>query len=233
MKLFLFFFIYFSVISCYYCPYRNYTYIDTVYNSALTDASVAEEHEIIPLISITPKNPNLTFSYIDNGQWLKVVSLTSWSGYIDLIGSKILTPRIIWVTVDPQLRHACKDFCHIDDFDLRLKQLLGLHPNSTSTYIVELWVQLDSLFRPCLSPDITSDNCSLSYSSDISSTHIQWVKDLSSISYHPYTGYPWTRLGYTYDWSESTHHGLNEFIISSHTHIIVDNVIDYYKYCCN
>ena len=232
MKLFLLFLTYLYLVNGQHCSYRNYTHINSQYNLALEDSKIAEHHEIIPLMSITPNNPNLTFITIDNEQWLKVVSLTSWSGYIHLIGSKVSTDRLIWVTLDPQLRSACENFCDVQDFDLRLKQLLGLHPNSTGTYIVELLVQLDSLYRPCLSPDITSYNCTLSYPSDVSSTHIQWVEYLSSISYHPYTGYPWTRLGYTYDWSSNTHYGLYEFIISSHAHIIVYNIIDYYEYCC-
>ena len=45
--------------------------------------------------------------------------------------------------------------------------------------------------------------------------------------------YPWTRLGYTYDWGDSTTHvGLSEFILEQNATVMVKSVtstVDYLK----
>jgi len=45
--------------------------------------------------------------------------------------------------------------------------------------------------------------------------------------------YPWTRLGYTYDWGDSaTHVGLSEFILEQNATAVVESVtstVDYLK----
>jgi hypothetical protein len=43
--------------------------------------------------------------------------------------------------------------------------------------------------------------------------------------------YPWTRLGYTYDWGSSiTEIGLSEFVIKKNSQIIVHEVYDNESY---
>ncbi|MEI7824735.1 MAG: hypothetical protein WCI01_05505 [Chlorobiaceae bacterium] len=47
----------------------------------------------------------------------------------------------------------------------------------------------------------------------VSDEYVKWYNDLKMQSYGT-NGYPWTRLGYTYDWGDSRRHiGLSEFVI--------------------
>jgi hypothetical protein len=41
-----------------------------------------------------------------------------------------------------------------------------------------------------------------------------------------YDKYPWTQLGYTYDWSSEnkTHYGLSEFVIDENKNIVVNAI---------
>ena len=44
--------------------------------------------------------------------------------------------------------------------------------------------------------------------------------------------FPWTRLGYTYDWGESENHiGLSEFVVRKGADIEIDSVSTVNDYC--
>lgn len=105
----------------------------------------------------------------------------------------------------------------------RFCQFLGLDvavavPAQQRDTIIYLEVELKDLFRPAYITDIhkpvTSKNPNKLNSSD--RYIIDWFKDQQ---YHNI--YPWTRLGYTYDWGDATDHvGATEFILKSGTYPI-------------
>jgi len=83
--------------------------------------------------------------------------------------------------------------------------------------------------RPLASlPDneITDNSAQLTFPADIDSSYQVWYEDNIIYSYFPMR-YPWTRLGYTYDWgSPTTEIGLSEFVIKKNSQIIVCEVCD-------
>jgi hypothetical protein len=118
-----------------------------------------------------------------------------------------------------------QDFCVADgltgeDQTLRLEQLLGLPPNDGKTTFAELWVKPADLFRPSADPEITDHEAGLVFPSvtdflTVSQTFINWFDALIASSYGE-DGYPWTRLGYTYDWgNDESEVGVSEFVIRS------------------
>ncbi|CAH2031159.1 hypothetical protein [Trichlorobacter ammonificans] len=108
-------------------------------------------------------------------------------------------------------------------------------------YVLELWVSPADLFRPCPDPEITDRECQTDYpnSAFLSFTATEkvkateggvsefrdyrgWFDNRSSFVYsYPYPAtnisdplpYPWTRLGYTYDWGDPSHIGLSEYVV--------------------
>jgi len=88
--------------------------------------------------------------------------------------------------------------------DERLKEMLGLPPNSVYSYFVELWVRPADLFRPCSDTETGDSVCSLCFPANADPTYVAWINKNRIDRYYQcdlYSKYPWTQLGYTYDWN--------------------------------
>ena len=136
--------------------------------------------------------------------------------------------RDTWVTVVPYL-HDKMNALKFSNQNLRLEQLLGLPPNSGYKHFVEIWVKPEDLFRPCADSEIDDYACDLSFPSDADSTHINWFNE--TIGYNK--DYPWTRLGYTYDWKKTKNgvkNGLSEFIIRKNSNVVINAIYETKNY---
>lgn len=126
--------------------------------------------------------------------------------------------RNLWVAVAPKYQDFLLEHnVAAADVALRSKQLIGLPENSKNYYVVELWSDNSSLFRPAMDDDITHPKTSLTFvgeMTDISNPRRKWF-DKNFDTYNPAKSnppFPWTRAGYTYDWGCDNHVGLTEFI---------------------
>lgn len=143
-----------------------------------------------------------------------------------------------WVTVVPEIRRF---FAVAPPESLRLAQLLGLPPQVAIAgdpreykFMMEMWVAPKDLFRPCPDTEISDTACETDFpvdsfrSLDLSNlvratagpnygafmTYPAWFDNQTRYSYTMGSNpYPWTRLGYTYDWGSSSHVGLSEFVL--------------------
>lgn len=143
-----------------------------------------------------------------------------------------------WVTVVPEIRNF---FGVAQPSPLRIAQLLGLPPEAGTEgnpnqykYMLELWVSPQHLFRPCPDTEISDTTCETGFPADqfrmldsgnkvrvaagpesgVFKTYSSWFSTQARYSYTLGSSpYPWTRLGYTYDWGSSNHVGLSEFIV--------------------
>jgi len=100
--------------------------------------------------------------------------------------------------------------------------------------MLELWVAPKDLFRPCPDTEISDTVCELDFPLDAFHTpdlanlvratagpdygafmtYPNWFANQSRYAYTPGANpYPWTRLGYTYDWGNNSHVGLSEFVL--------------------
>ncbi|HEX2922407.1 MAG TPA: hypothetical protein VHS28_00070, partial [Chloroflexota bacterium] len=135
-----------------------------------------------------------------------------------------------WVTVAPQVKEFCSRGRYPDP-TLRLEQLLGLPSDNGKKWFVELWVSPSDLFRPSPDPKITDQTAGLEFPAAVSQQHVEWIEGLKAQSYGE-NGYPWTRLGYTYDWGNTTNReGLSEFVIRKGAPIEVNSVTTTLDYC--
>ena len=198
---------------------------EDMYRNAIIDAMVAEEEEIYNnLISIVETNEYLSWS--GSGFEKRVLVLT-WTEYPNSypVGDTILTWwGETWVTVVPEIKHWFDtEYISENKIETRLKQLLGLPIDDTNTHFIELWVRPDALFRPSPDNEITDNVASLDFPTTVEDWYREWYDVTTIRSYFPLR-YPWTRLGYTYDWSNSANEiGVSEFVIKKDSKVIVES----------
>lgn len=212
------------------------------YAAAMQDAKVAEADEIYDgLTAITPDNPDLTWQ-TDSGRVL-MVTWTSWNGYDTLVGQETELGREVWATAVPQLQTFCQTYAETAETPrtLRMEQLLGLPPNNGKTRVVEMWVNPTDMFRPSPDGEIDDTVAELELpgperfpSQQDYEFHRDWYNlQLSLDNYDdPSKGYPWTRLGYTYDWGNpESEVGLSEFIVAAKSKVSIEKVYSTEEYC--
>lgn len=211
--------------------------LEEQYRAAVADASVATRAEISRnLVAILPEARGLVWN-ADRSQVL-MLTWTGWSGYDSQIGKEMELQREVWVTPVPSL----KDFCQNPDntpadssLTLRLEQLMGLPPGNGKNRFVEMWVTPGNLFRPSPDPAITDHEAELDFPVSagmvVSQQHKDWINSLKGKSYGA-NGYPWTRLGYTYDWGPGeTRIGLSEFVVQAQSRVTIQDVQKIDGYC--
>ena len=193
------------------------------YKVAVIDAMVADESEICStLVAIKPDNNYLNWS---NGYVLVVTWTKYCSGYS--VGDTIsLSWGETWVTAVPELKDWYKrNPVPKDKLTLRTEQLLGLPVNSHDSCFVELWAKPDDLFRPAYNNEINTRVSGINFPVNVSSNYITWFNNNIISSYFPPKGsnkYPWTRLGYTYDWGNPSNKiGLSEFVLKKNSKVII------------
>ncbi|MFD2235124.1 hypothetical protein [Phaeospirillum tilakii] len=139
----------------------------------------------------------------------------------------------VWVSLPRELRNACAGAANPA---LRLQQVLGLPYQPTNNVIKTLSVKRASLFRPCLGGGGLDDSqCGLGrippladnataeeqrrlyfLASQVWDSHRQGFARTGAVSgAYPYGGFPFTGMGWTYDWSPAnpSHVGVAEFVV--------------------
>lgn len=206
------------------------------YANSIEDASFPKESEIFDeLVALSPNNNNLMWKEINGKQhvlaatWKSATIASYWK-----LGEEGLynTGRFEnWVTIVPQLSQKLDQFKFKkqSEVERRLEQMLGLPPNNGKEVFIEMWVKPSDLFRPCPDKEVTDGACGVCFPNATDSTHIAWINNLRVNSFYTnpencdQNRYPWTQLGYTYDWNpyNKTHVGLSEFVIQPGADIYV------------
>lgn len=198
--------------------------------------------ELLPLLPSSAGTEWRTFTnWIDGttSQWVKVNTMlyrgsAGWKWNSLLIEGAVTMTNgwsdEIWVTPHPQLYDLCTAYTGPHQ-RLRMQKALGLPPRSGDYGVVEFFVDPKYLFRPApdpsvydcsagLVPNATDPYLTANPFQGISEGYAAWYR-----SNYDYSGYeatndlnaswPWTRLGYTYDYANSPNHpvGLSEYVI--------------------
>lgn len=207
-----------------------------LYQAAMEDAVYLKKQNIDNnLFPIDKSNKDLVWKTVNGEEYVLVVT---WKGQ-GSIG--FYEPFVqwgyfntgnwpVWVTAAPQLLDFMKKE-NPKDPNMRLLQLLGLPPNSVYTHFVELWVKPSDLLRPCLDNEISDKSCGVCMPANIDSTYKAWVNATRLGRYFPdkcglFNQYPWTCLGYTYDWNPNNkkHFGMSEYVIPANTNAVVNAI---------
>lgn len=147
--------------------------------------------------------------------------------------------RFQWVSVEGELRAKCASArSEAVDLRMRLQQFLGLPPTQEDRKFVILQVRSADLFRPCLDSDIRKTTCDrANYPEKENLDHERWMLRQLLSSYNTgengaVSGYPWTGLGYTFDWgSKDGHFGVSEYVLRKGAKAKVLDVISAEQYC--
>lgn len=220
---------------------------ETPYELALQDASVPLPSEVADdLLALVEGTEGLVWD--DEGRLL----VTNWtkreyySGdeYVEGFAFPLYGPT--WFTSGTQVADACRG---VDAPARRLEQLLGLPPDSTYDAFLQVYVDPDALFRPCSDPSVTTTTCPLGApiqvkEGDVSwactavggdDTHGQWLCNNWVDSYSAsdvLQRYPWTVLGYTYDWGNPDDpQGPSEFVAPAGTEVVFADLIPTDAFC--
>jgi hypothetical protein len=227
---------------------RFLTYIKAVQAVALPEPSERSNN----LSPIDPSKPATVVSWVRASQA---------QDYQANLGKTIPASGDTWVTLVPKLREFCMGYAKAQGGDLaaitlRVEQRLGLPPHSAKTTFVEFEVanpgNPDNIFRPCASSDVTTKTCELgppracdasAPSAEQCRRHTEFFTNQYYTSYGVSlpTEYPWTSLGYTFDWasgpvglngkSSFMVYGESEYVIPKRANITVKGVYSTAEYC--
>ena len=216
-------------------------YLKKLFKAAMLDAQNPEPSEIYHHLINLETDKNLKDTIINDERYIKMVSWKLNPKWYPEKGKYNNGNRVIWVTVAPIIQDSCKSFYKkYKDPNMRLRQLLGLQPFTVETFFLEVWVKPSDLFRPAPDNEINDSSCGLNLPNNVSSSYRKWFNDTRANQYKDCTdsifdeyGYPWTQLGYTYDWSPDnpTNVGLSEFVIKENTDMFVSGVYPNSEYC--
>jgi len=199
-------------------------YQQSIRNSIYPEASKVSDK----LVPVVKQNQDLVWKNIGGEDYILAVTwkqnVTYYKQYLD--SAFYNTGNYpIWITTAPELKLRMLTE-KPKDINRRLIQLLGLPPNSVYSYFVEFWVKPSDLFRPCPDKEITDTKCETCFPKQTDSAHVAWINENRISRYYQCDlsqQYPWTQLGYTYDWNpkNKSHVGLSEFVIGANKKIIV------------
>lgn len=211
---------------------------EALYAAAVEDSKQAEEDEILPLVTLTSDNDMVTWSsdgskvlllswhddpeayaaqqivVDDDGTWTFTDGeVIAW--YAEFAAASSLEPP---VTADS---HEATDAAsssppstHDIDWNMTFEQLLGLPLDADYTHVSAMWVDFDEVIRPAYQPDVTQQLSARTLDGSALGDHAEWFWAYYESSYSDAGPYPWTRLGYTYDWADNgIEYGLTEFLV--------------------
>lgn len=205
------------------------------YTKALNDAAQPNASKISnTLTKISPDAPTLKWKTINGEKYVLVSSWKADAKYYkndDKTGFYNTGKYPIWVTVAPDLQNWLAAQKKVGDPEKRLKQLLGLPPNADKKIFVEFWVRPQDLIRPCIDTEVNDSACELYLKNPAAANaeNLLWLLEQARQSFADstlYNRYPFTQLGYTYDWNprNKSHVGLSEFVIGKNKNIVVGEV---------
>jgi hypothetical protein len=170
-------------------------------------------------------------------------------------------PGETWLTAAPFMQRFCRAL-GLDGsaLEMRLRQRLGLPPSSQKDVFVEMWVDPAIVFRPCPDPEINDRECQVNLTTGgvdrasscpwsaaqqgqvsakvvkVTADHLDWMCKNWQGSYQssdPHQRYPWTALGYTYDWAPSSrdHIGDSEYVAPDKATVVVKAIVPTAEYC--
>jgi hypothetical protein len=211
-------------------------YQDPAYQAAVADARTPTPAEIDNhLTAIVAYNSNLVWEGVPGASRVKMAALTR-NFYDNYEGRDYqLSFGELWVTVAPEMRQFFQGQASAPTMR-RLEQLLGLPPDNGYTRIVEFWVNPGDMFRPSPDPEISDTVAELDFPqgsrTSVADGYQSWFAQAKHDRFDTDKPYPWTQLGYTYDWGSNGHIGLSEFVVEQGSTVGVSKVYapdDYFK----
>lgn len=209
------------------------------YESAIREAAIKTPASVLPLRRIDPAAPDtevMKFGFVPTEDGKQTT------------GSVLKAP--IFVALPAEVKARCSG---ATDPQAVMQRVLGLPPLSRPRQVTLLKFATRYIFRPCVSTDsVAAASCTASVPNDVTNlspgqrTHFEFSAGLLMQSYrigfsngvtqpndYPYDGYPFTGMGYTWDWGsqKSGHFGVSEFVVEKGAPIENISNVDLESYC--
>ena len=224
------------------------------YASAISDSVVSRPGEVVnDLVIASPDDPRTQWTTIDGEPHMLVARLGFRAISSVAGGEPFTTASHVFTFVPQELKERCAELncAQMSDrkLDLTLKQLIGLPPDADYTVMSRVWVKPADLFRPCTQVDPLIPTCPQQVANTIHAgvdrstflfeqamyawrlqrtgtpAPISCAKDFTNTARGNCLGFPWTRLGYTYNWAPgaSSERGLTEFVIAPGSQVVLES----------
>ena len=192
------------------CASENPPSSEQLWAAAMADAVFSEDDEVMELVCLTRDDPQVIWD--EAGER---VLLVTWHDYGEPCEpGESLAHQDIWATSLGELTDWYQENgSGVTDWDLRFAQLLGMPDDGSCTRFSAFWIAPSQAIRPAYVTDVTAQ-MENGYDQITDPEYKAWFDGNILYSYFE-SEYPWTRLGYTYDWSGGdSAYGLTEFLIT-------------------
>lgn len=205
---------------CFGCPGVQKS-AETLYENAVKDAMLSEPSEIHPLVCISEDEPLVSWK---DGKVL-MLTLHSYPDFYTEGKTVSLSFGHSWTFTDKEIEAWYKaNGRSVTDWTLRIRQLLGIAPERNHTHVSAFWTDPKDIRRPAYQIDAARQLTE----ADLDGSSLDGLSDwfcstIVSSYYIGKTKYPWTRLGYTYDWADNgTEYGVTEFLVLKDSSVTVE-----------
>lgn len=209
--------------------------MEQLYQNAILDAMVADSSEVVDTLwQISKENTALQWKTINGKDYVLLASFMRYPESYPEGDSITNVWGESWVFIPQQMKARIGNKLDgTSDTTMRICQLLGLPPANerSNTHIAELWVNPERLYRPAGNPNIDTRTAGAVLSNDVSATYNTWFNNYILFAYYRTLSgsadfhYPWTRLGYTYDWApDNPEVGLSEYVLQVSSGAWVEHV---------
>lgn len=183
---------------------------EQLYTNAVEDAKTCDPNEISKLMELS------------DGENL----LISWNNFPDEfeVGgtySPHATLEIWCISYEELQEWYQKNNKGVTDWTERLEQLIGLPEDFGYTHFTAFTVTPDDVIRPAYQPDPRKQVTKADLDGSALGEYADWFEGNTQWSYVD-SAWPWTRLGYTYDWAQGQERGLCEFLIRTGAEVNVE-----------
>lgn len=193
--------------------------LQVLFDQSVEDAMIIDDNEILPVVSL---DEGQTYAVYDEEGRILLYSFHKYpDSYPDGADVKLEWGNV-WTFTGGELEDWYqKNKDGVTDWATRLRELIGLRPDNESNYFTAMWAKPEDVFRPAYVTDIGTVEMTDSFAGDVDADYKEWF-DANIISSYFDGAYPWTRLGYTYDWADNgSEYGLSEFIIKQDSDVKV------------
>lgn len=228
------------------------------YDKAVQAAKIPQpahiSKQLVPIVTFTP---GLTWD--QSGQKVLMATWTKAEYYKGQPPYETTIPAVVWLTATPFLQRFCRQTgLQGNPLRLRIAQRLGMPPDAANDSFVQMWVDPHLFFRPCPDPEINDQECQVNLTAGpadssgacpwsaalqdqlsgafvtVAQGRLDWMCSNWTSSYppgEPRKSYPWTALGYTYDWGSKNFYGESEFVLPAHRPVVIESVTPMDAYC--
>lgn len=217
------------------------------YKAAIQKAVTAGSDQVQPVVSLDPMSDMVTW----NGDKNRIL-LVVWHNDPERFeeGRRIkLEDEVLWTVADKEFRKWYNQNKEsVRNWPRRLRQLMGYSLDTTLNFFSTVWVDPKDVIRPAfeINPTNTTMRATFADDSETPSETVYYPEASEDtlfgkkdegfmVWYHNWfdamlekresskTKRLWTRLGYTYDWTNDTPtYGLSEFIVVPDAEIMVN-----------